>query len=75
MRVSELLVAVPDVLQLLLEHGFTPLAQPAMRRVLAPTVTLDQAMRLRGLPDWRREALLTRLAELDTLARGEAACH
>lgn len=73
MRVSEVLDAVPGALEMLQEHGFEPLAQPAMRRVLAPTVTLDQAIRLRGLPAWRREALLVRLAELDAVARPEAA--
>lgn len=72
MRVSEVLDAVPGALELLMEHGFTPLAQPAMRRVLAPSVTLDQAIRLRGLPDWRREALLVRLSELGAGAREEA---
>jgi len=64
MRVSELLDALPGALDVLLEHGFAPLAQPPVRRMLAPTVTLEQAIRLRGLPDGRREALLRGLAEI-----------
>jgi len=75
MRVSEVLDAVPGSLEVLRDHGFTPLAQPAMRRMLAPTVTLEQAIRLRALPDWRREALLRRLAEMDAVAAGGAVCR
>lgn len=72
MRVSELLGAVPGSLEVLLDHGFAPLAQPAMRRMLAPTVTLEQAMRLRALPDERRETLLCRLLQA---AEGGPACR
>ncbi|MEJ2291267.1 MAG: DUF1858 domain-containing protein [Deinococcales bacterium] len=69
-RVSVVLDAVPGALELLLEHGFTPLAQPSLRRMLAPTVTLRQALALRGLPAWREEVVLRALAELQ--ARGSA---
>ncbi len=64
MRVSDVLEEVPGALRLLVEHGFGPLAQPAMRRMLAPTVTLRQALALRALPTWREEATLRALAEL-----------
>jgi len=64
MRVSDVLEEVPGALELLVEHGFGPLARPAMRRMLAPTVTLKQALALRALPAWREEAVLRALAEL-----------
>lgn len=70
MRVSEVLDTVPGALEVLVAHGFAPLAQPAMRRVLAPSVTLDQAIRLRGLAEPRRDALLRRLAAAALPARG-----
>ena len=63
-RVSQLLEDLPGALEVLIEHGFGPLAQPVMRRVLAPTVTLKQALALRALPAWREEAVLRALAEL-----------
>lgn len=74
MRVSEVLDAVPGSLEVLANAGFTPLTQPAMRRMLAPTLTLEQAIRLRGLPDRRREALLRRLAAL-VPGEGGAPCR
>lgn len=60
-RVSVLLEAAPAALGVLVAHGFTPLADPLTRRLLAPTVTLAQALRLRGLSDIRAEALLQEL--------------
>lgn len=63
-RISDLLEAAPKSLGVLLEHGFTPLADPLTRRLLAPTITLEQAVRLRGLSARRTEALLH---ELDAL--------
>lgn len=76
MRVSDVLEEVPGALELLVDHGFGPLAQPAMRRLLAPTVTLRQALAMRALPTWREEAALRALAELAGRdARGrEASC-
>lgn len=64
MRVSTLLAQAPGVLPCLLRHGFTPLANPAMRHALAPTVTLAQAVRLRGLSDAQAEALYAELREV-----------
>lgn len=63
-RVSELLAASDRVLALLIRHGFAPLRNPAMRAALAPTVTLAQAVRLRGLSEDRADALRHELAAL-----------
>jgi hypothetical protein len=71
-RVSELLAAAPGVLERLIEAGFAPLVNPAARALLAPTVTLRQAIALRGLDAVRTEALLASLAEV--LPEG-AACR
>lgn len=68
---SELL-AVPGALEALLEAGFTPLANPAARALLAPTVTLRQAIALRGLESACADALVARLA---ALAPEGAACR
>lgn len=64
MRVQALLDASPAVLPCLIRHGFTPLENPVMRRALAPTVTLAQAARLRGLAGEELDALLGELAEV-----------
>lgn len=64
MRVQLLLDASPDVLPCLIRHGFTPLENPVMRRALAPTVTLAQAARLRGLSEQAMDALLHDLVEV-----------
>lgn len=77
-RVSDLLAASDAVLPLLVRYGFVPLANPALRAALAPTVTLAQAIRLRGLPDGDAVALRAELdAALGTAWRpvdgGEAA--
>ncbi|MEX2501995.1 MAG: flavodoxin domain-containing protein [Trueperaceae bacterium] len=61
MRVSEVLEAAPDALPLLLRSGFRPLADPRLRAVLAPTVTLEQAFRIRGLDDEASDAVLAQL--------------
>jgi hypothetical protein len=71
-RVSELLAASVEVLPLLVRHGFTPLQNPAMRAALAPTVTLAQAIRLRGLSDHAAEDLRR---ELSALLDGPAPCR
>jgi hypothetical protein len=71
-RVSELLAESGEVLQLLLRHGFTPLGNPALRSALAPTVTLAQAIRLRGLSS---EAAAQLRRELASLLDPEPACR
>jgi metal-sulfur cluster biosynthetic enzyme len=43
MTVAEALDVHPEVLPLLLDRGFGPLAQPETRRAMAPTVTLERA--------------------------------
>lgn len=63
-RVSTIIDAHPDALDVLIEGGFTPLANPVMRLALAHTVSLSQAFRLRGLSDEAEEALISRLLEL-----------
>lgn len=63
-NVQALLDASPDALACLVRHGFTPLENPVMRRALAPTVTLGQALRLRGLAEDREAALLRDLGEI-----------
>jgi hypothetical protein len=54
-----------------MDAGFTPLANPAARAMLAPTVTLRQAIALRGLDEAHARALLERL---DRLLPEGAAC-
>jgi hypothetical protein len=63
-RVSQLLEAAPEVLPLLLRHGFEPLRSAVMRAALAPTVTLAQAVRLRGLSKVAALELRRELVEL-----------
>lgn len=64
MKVSDILAAHPEALGVLVEHGFTPLAQPYLRKLLAHTVTLEQALRLRPLDPAREQSLLD---EIETL--------
>lgn len=47
--VAEMLAHWPAALDVLVRHGFTPLADPAQRQRLAPTITLRAAVALRGL--------------------------
>ena len=70
MRVSELLARYPTMLQPLIDHGFGPLAQPALRAVLAPTVTLEQALRIRSLDEERTRDLMLCLVEIAESANG-----
>ena len=78
MRVSDLIAADSRCLDVLVRHGFTPLRNPALRRVLAPTVDLGQAMLIRGLTPEAEASLLVELASLvtapaDASGRGAAA--
>jgi hypothetical protein len=50
MNVATLLEAWPQTLKVLLRHGFTPLANPFARAMLARTVTVEQACKLKGRP-------------------------
>lgn len=63
-RVSDLLDADARCLDLLVVHGFGPLRQPALRTVLAHTVRLGQAVRIRGLSEEAEEGLLVELLAL-----------
>jgi hypothetical protein len=48
--VADVLRWFPDTLEVFVSHGFTLLAQPMSRRVLARRVTIRQAAALRGVP-------------------------
>ncbi|MDZ7801416.1 MAG: DUF1858 domain-containing protein [Trueperaceae bacterium] len=69
-RVSTLLERSPEVLPCLVRHGFTPLQNPVMRSALAATVTLEQAIRIRGLSETQAHALYAELEEILTRPRG-----
>lgn len=71
MRVSELLKCHAEILPLLVDYGFTPLNNPLMRKTLAPTITLAQALRLHPLPPDRERKLLARLEQLCTPTRAD----
>jgi hypothetical protein len=62
--------AIPGALEVLLEAGFTPLANPALRESIARTLTLSQACRLRSVPI---APLLSRLDPLRRRADGRHA--
>ncbi|HLG98903.1 MAG TPA: DUF1858 domain-containing protein [Bryobacteraceae bacterium] len=44
-KVGELLGRYPELLPVFLHHGFTPLANPALRRTVARVVTIEQVCR------------------------------
>lgn len=62
-KVSDLIETHPGTLPVLIEAGFTPLSFAPLRAVLAPTVTLDEALRIRSLDDAARRQLLAALRE------------
>lgn len=66
MKVSDILDARPAALDLLIAYGFTPLKQPHLRAILAHTVTLSQALRIRSQSAERERALMAALVELFT---------
>ena len=78
MKVSAILETYPRSLDVLIEHGFAPLRQPHLRAVLAHTVNLGQALRIRSLAADEERALLDELLALlgstavTTQAREEA---
>lgn len=69
-RVSAILDAHPDALQVLIEGGFEPLANPVARMGLAHTVSLRQAFRIRGQDEAQQEALIARLLQLGAAKGG-----
>lgn len=64
LRVSEVIDRIPGSLPVLIDAGFGPLAVPALRAALAPTVTLRQALRIRGQGEARDAELLGALERL-----------
>jgi hypothetical protein len=65
-RVGTVLDVYPELEGMLISYGFTPLANPVLRRTLAPRVTLAQAARLK---DMDADALVAAL----NAARGRGA--
>lgn len=73
MKVAAILAAHDGALEVLASHGFAPLRQPHLRAVLANTVTLSQAARIRSLTADQERALLDELVSLFSTTTGEAA--
>jgi hypothetical protein len=48
-KVADVLQRYPSALDTFLEHGFTPLKNPVLRRTMARVVTLEQACRREGV--------------------------
>lgn len=70
MTVAQVIAKVSGALELLVERGFTPLADPELRAALDPTITVRGACELRGVD------LESLLRDLNSLAaagpKGEA---
>lgn len=47
--IADLLKRYPQALDVLLQHGFAPLANPVLRRTMARVVTIEQASRREGV--------------------------
>jgi uncharacterized protein involved in response to NO len=60
-KVAEILERHPETLRVFLRHGFSPLANPILRRTMARVVTIEQACRREGV-------------ELDSLIRELEEC-
>ena len=81
-RVGDVLDAHPDLLNTFLALGFTPLANPLLRRLLARRVTISQACRRLDLDEQTVVAALDRAARpggkrtfaLPVLAPAESTC-
>lgn len=69
LRVSRIISAHADALDVLISGGFAPLANPVARMAMAHTVTLAQALRIRGLDDPEEQQLIARLLQLDVAWR------
>lgn len=63
-RVSELIASDARVLNILIDHGFTPLKNPVARSTLAHTVTLSQALNIAGISIEQEHKLLKVLQEV-----------
>jgi hypothetical protein len=59
--VGDVLASYPESLQIFLKYGFSPLANPILRRTMARVITLEQACRREGA---NLEKLLTDLNKL-----------
>lgn len=64
MRVSRILDAHEEALQVLIDGGFEPLANPVARLAMAHTINLAQAFRIRGQDEEAQEELIERLLAL-----------
>jgi len=71
LKVAAVIDLHEDALDVLIEGGFTPLRNPLARSTLAHTVTLEQALAIRNLPDGQAEGLLSRLLALCSDPGGE----
>jgi uncharacterized protein involved in response to NO len=64
-KVGDVLAHYPQSLQIFLRHGFTPLANPVLRKTMARVVTIEQACRREGVD------LDQLLGELQLVSSGE----
>jgi uncharacterized protein (DUF2249 family) len=69
MKVNEVLERFPQTLEVFVQHGFKPLANPLMRKTFAHLVTIKAATRLHHWDADRLEAFLRALNER-TLVQG-----
>jgi uncharacterized protein (DUF2249 family) len=63
-NVGKLIERYPEALDILVRYGFTPLKNPVLRKVLAKTITLGRARKLKGLSDEEFKNLLEALEKL-----------
>ena len=64
-RVAAVLERYPETLKVFLRHGFSPLANPILRKTMARVVTIEQACRREGVD------LQSLFAELDQIVRAK----
>lgn len=69
MRVAGILAADERALDVLINGGFEPLANPVMRLALANTVSLAQAIRIRGLEKTESDQIIQQLLTLGVAGR------
>ncbi len=68
--VGEVLEKVPGSLDVLVDYGFTPLKNPIARRLMAGTMTIGQACKMKSVD---KAALLADLNMLPVVAHPETA--